>query len=286
MSTFAPSLLRRGARRRSLARFGGVITTAAAAILVLIVLLAIFAPLLAPYSPIEQRFSDGIFLPPLSPAHILGTDQLARDILSRALYGLRTSLFVSVLAVTISVVGGGTIGIVSGYRGGVVDAALMRLMDALLSFPTLVLALVIAVSLGPSLENTIFAIGVVGVPGFARLTRAQTQRVIQSEYVTAARVTGAGALRIGVVHIIPNIIGPVVGQAVLALGFAIPAEATLSFLGLGVQPPSPSLGNMIADGYTSLARSPWVLLVPAVIVMLIVVSSSLVADELLARRDA
>jgi ABC-type dipeptide/oligopeptide/nickel transport system permease subunit len=257
----------------------------AAVVLGLIVLLALIGPLFAPYSPLAQDFSQGNLLPPGSHGHLLGTDQLARDILSRAIYGLRTSLFVSIVAVAISVGVGSAVGILCGYRGGAVDAALMRLMDALLSFPTLVLALVIAVSLGPSLRNTIFAIGVVGIPGFSRLVRAQTQRIMGMEYVTAAKVTGSGPLRISAVHIVPNIIGPIVGQAVLALGYAIPAEATLSFLGLGVQPPSPSLGNMISDGYVSLGRSPWVLLVPAVLVMLTVASSSLVADELLARLD-
>jgi ABC-type dipeptide/oligopeptide/nickel transport system permease subunit len=258
----------------------GWITAFAAFVLAAIVAASLLGPVLAPYPPELQRFNDGILLPPGSEGHLLGTDQLARDLLSRLLVGARTSLMIAASAVAIGLFAGGAIGIIAGFWGGVLDAILMRIMDGVLAFPILVLALVIAASLGPNLRNTVIAISVVMVPSFARLVRAQTMRVMRLEYVAAARVAGASALRISLYHIVPNIWGPIFAQAVLAVGVAIPAEATLSFLGLGVQLPTPSWGNMIADGYAALSRSPWVMAIPSIGIILTVTSASVLADAL------
>jgi peptide/nickel transport system permease protein len=265
-------------RLRSALSGFSAIELAAGAVLLVVVSAAVFGPMLAPYPPALQRFQDGILLPPGSPGHLLGTDQLARDILSRLLVGTRTSLSISLISVLIGLGLGGWIGVVAASRGGWVDAVLMRVMDALLAFPALVLALIIAVSLGPSVSNTVIAIAVVMVPGFARLARARALQVKGSDFVAAARAIGASRRRIIVRHIIPNIWGPLVAQAILAMGSAIPAEATLSFLGLGVQLPNPSWGNMIADGYAILSRSPWGIVFPAIAMVLTVGSASIFGD--------
>ncbi|GIU97827.1 MAG: dipeptide ABC transporter permease DppC [Actinomycetota bacterium] len=244
----------------------------------LIVLLAILGPLLAPYPPEEQRFADGVLLGPGSPGHLLGTDQLARDLLSRLLVGTRVSLGVALAAVVLGLGLGLLIGGIAGMRGGWVDAVLMRAMDALLAFPALVLALVIAAALGPSLRTTVLAISIVMAPGFARLVRSLTLRERARDYVAAARASGASAGRIARVHILPNIWAPLGAQAALAFGHAIPAEAALSFLGLGVQLPDPSWGNMISEGYAYLSLSPWGVVLPSIMIVCTVASISILAD--------
>jgi ABC-type dipeptide/oligopeptide/nickel transport system permease subunit len=255
---------------------------AAAVVLAAIVVMAVAGPLLAPYDPTLQRFADGILQPPLSAGHLLGTDQLARDLLSRLMAGARTSLAIAGGATLMGLVTGVLIGVVAGFRGGVADTVLMRVMDAMLAFPALVLALVIAASLGPNGRNTAIAIAVVQVPGFARVARSLTLRERERDYVNAARVAGASATRIVRVHVIPNVWGPIAAQAVLALGHAVPSEAALSFLGLGVQPPTPSWGNMIAEGYQYIDKSAWPMVLPAICIVLTVGSISLLADA--ARR--
>jgi peptide/nickel transport system permease protein len=260
--------------------FGGLVEAAAIGVLGLVALIAIVGPDIAPYSPTQQRFQDGTLLPPGSKAHLLGTDQLARDLLSRLLVGTRVSMALALSAIGAGLLIGALIGLATGYARGWLDSALMRTMDALLAFPMVVLALAIAAALGPGFRNTLIAISVVQVPGFARLVRAQTLRVMTQDYVRAAKAIGAKPVRVVGLHVIPNIWGPVVAQGVLALGSTIPAAATLSFLGLGVQPPSPDWGNMIADGYQALSRSPWVMLLPSLAIVLTVSAASIVADGL------
>jgi peptide/nickel transport system permease protein len=260
--------------------FGGLVEAAAIGVLGLVALIAIVGPDIAPYSPTQQRFQDGTLLAPGSKAHLLGTDQLARDLLSRLLVGTRVSMALALSAIGAGLLIGALIGLATGYARGWLDSVLMRTMDALLAFPMVVLALAIAAALGPGFRNTLIAISVVQVPGFARLVRAQTLRVMTHDYVRAAKAIGAKPVRVVGLHVIPNIWGPVVAQGVLALGSTIPAAATLSFLGLGVQPPSPDWGNMIADGYQALSRSPWVMLLPSLAIVLTVSAASIVADGL------
>jgi peptide/nickel transport system permease protein len=207
------------------------------------VLLALLAPLLTPYNPIVGDASDGNLAP--GPAHWLGTDDQGRDVLSRVLFGARLSLSVAVIAVLIGVVFGVSIGMVAGYAGGLVDLLLMRVIDALLAFPALLLAISITAALGPQIQNAMIAIGVVAVPLYARLTRGQVLTLREREYVTAARAIGVRPGRIVLAHILPNMANTLIVQLTLTAAFAILQEAVLSFLGLGAQPPTPSWGQDI-----------------------------------------
>jgi peptide/nickel transport system permease protein len=212
-------------------------------LVVLLVLVAICAPLLSPYDPTVGDVSDGL-LPP-SPTHWLGTDDLGRDVLTLVMYGSRISLGVAVISVSIGLLVGVTIGLVAGYAGGTIDLLLMRLIDALLAFPALLLAISITAALGPEIQNAMIAIGVVAIPLYARLTRAQVLSLREREYVTAARAIGVTPGRLALVHILPNIANALIVQATLTTAFAILQEAVLSFLGLGAQPPTPSWGQDI-----------------------------------------
>jgi peptide/nickel transport system permease protein len=212
-------------------------------LVLLLVLLALLAPLLTPYNPIVGDASDGNLAP--GPAHWLGTDDQGRDVLSRVLFGARLSLSVAVIAVLIGVVFGVSIGMVAGYAGGLVDLLLMRVIDALLAFPALLLAISITAALGPQIQNAMIAIGVVAVPLYARLTRGQVLTLREREYVTAARAIGVRPGRIVLAHILPNMANTLIVQLTLTAAFAILQEAVLSFLGLGAQPPTPSWGQDI-----------------------------------------
>jgi peptide/nickel transport system permease protein len=212
-------------------------------LVVLLVLVAICAPLLTRYDPIVGDISNSL-LPP-SGAHWLGTDDQGRDVLARVMYGSRISLSVGLISVTIGLVIGVTIGLVAGYAGGVVDLMLMRLVDALLAFPALLLAISITAALGPQIQNAMIAIGVVAIPVYARLTRGQVLALREREYVTAARAIGVNPGRIALRHILPNMANTLIVQATLTTAFAILQEAVLSFLGLGAQPPTPSWGQDI-----------------------------------------
>jgi peptide/nickel transport system permease protein len=208
-----------------------------------LLLVAIFAPLLTPYDPIVGDVLNGNLAP--SFAHWLGTDDQGRDVLTRVMFGARLSLSVAAISVTIGLVSGVTIGMVAGYAGGVVDLLLMRVIDALLSFPALLLAISITAALGPQIQNAMIAIGVVAIPVYARLTRGQVLSLREREYVTAARAIGVTPGRIALQHILPNMANTLIVQATLTTAFAILQEAVLSFLGLGAQPPSPSWGQDI-----------------------------------------
>ena len=255
---------------------------AAASLVALLFLVALLAPVISPHDPIATE-PDNSYLPPLSPAHLLGTDELGRDLLSRTLWGARVSLPVAFVAVGVGLIVGGLIGLISGYRGRITDLLLMRLIDALLAFPGLILAVAIVAALGPSLTNAMIAIGVVAVPVYARLVRGQVLQLREMEFITATRSLGATPLRLVFRHLVPNLLNPVIVQVSLSAGFAILAEATLSFLGLGAQVPTPDWGQMINSGARFLNNDPWLAIVPGVAISLTVYSFNFLGDSL---RDA
>jgi len=251
------------------------------AVVAALVLAAAGAPWLAPYDPTEQALER--MLEPPGRAHLLGTDDLGRDILSRLLYGARVSLLVGVLSVGLSLGIGVMLGLVAGYRGGWVDEVVMRVMDGLLAFPALVLALAITAALGPSLKNALLAIGIVGIPGFARLVRGQVLSLRAQEFVEAARAAGGGDARIVLRHIVPGTLAPVVVHASLRVAFAVLAEAGLSFLGLGTQPPTPSWGAMLSAGREYLEMAPWLSVGPGAAIFVTTLGFNFLGDGL---RDA
>jgi peptide/nickel transport system permease protein len=251
------------------------------AILILVGAAAVFAPLISPYDPKTQDVR-AIFADP-SRAHLLGTDDLGRDILSRIIWGARASLSVGLASVTIAVVCGVTLGLVAGYFGSWVDSVISRVLDIVFSFPTILLALGVVAMLGPSSTNTMIAIGVVYTPVYARLARSMTISTKRREFIEAALVAGSTKPRILIRHIFPNITAPLIIQASLSLSMAILTEASLSFLGLGTQPPDPSWGTMVATGQRLVELSPWQAVFPGFAIVLTVLGFNLVGDGL---RDA
>jgi peptide/nickel transport system permease protein len=257
-------------------------TVASMVIIALVILAALFAPVISPYDPAKQQFGDALAGP--SPHHLFGADNLGRDVFSRVVYGSRVSLQVGLIAVTIALVIGTTLGLIAGYNGnGKLDTIIMRCMDALLAFPTLVLALAITAALGPRLRNVMIAVGVIGIPGYARLVRGQVLSVSKREYIESARVVGAGTGRILWRHVLPNVTAPIIVQASLGIAFAILAEASLSFLGLGVQPPTPSWGGMLAVGKDWLDRAAWMAIAPGSAIFITVLAFNFLGDGI---RDA
>jgi len=248
----------------------------------LLFLIALLSPVISPHDPLATD-PDNSYLRPLSPGHLLGSDELGRDLLSRVLWGARVSLPVAFVAVAVGLVAGGLIGLTSGYAGGLVDLLLMRLMDALLAFPGLILAIAIVAALGPGLRNAMIAIGIVAVPVYARLVRAVVLQLKEMEFVVATRSLGASPARLIVAHFIPNLLNPIIVQVSLSAGFAMLAEATLSFLGLGAQLPTPDWGQMISSGASFLTNDPWLAIVPGAAISVTVYSFNLLGDSL---RDA
>ncbi len=246
-------------------------------IIIVFTLAAIFAPLVAPYDPTKQKVTNA--LRPPSIENILGTDQLGRDIFSRILYGSQASLQVGLIAVGIAMFAGVTLGLIAGYwSNSWLEQIIMRAMDALLAFPALVLALALVAALGPSLQNAIIAVGIVGIPAYARLTRGQVLSVKEHEFVLAARTIGASDTRIIIRHILPNVTAPLIVQSSLGIAFAILAEAGLSFLGLGVKPPTPSWGEMLASGRGYLEIDPWLVIGPGTAIFLAVLGFNFLGD--------
>jgi ABC-type dipeptide/oligopeptide/nickel transport system permease subunit len=266
-------MLRRALTARG-AKFGAIVLLA-------VLLMALFAPLLAPYDPLKQDLNDVLAAP--NAQHLLGTDNNGRDVLSRVIWGTRVSLIAGVVSVTMAVIVGCLIGLAAGYWGGQVDGVLMRLIDAVLSFPALVLALALGAVLGAGLGGVLIALAVVYTPTFARLMRGQVLTVRAREYVQAARVLGGADWWILQRHILPNSASPIVVQASLSVGFAILAEASLSFLGLGVQPPDPSWGSMINTGRGYLQQAPWIVFGPGAALFVTVLGMNFVGDAV---RDA
>jgi peptide/nickel transport system permease protein len=245
------------------------------------IVLALFASLIAPYDPLATSWT--LVRKPPSALHWFGTDDLGRDVLSRVIYGTRASLTAGAISVCIAFSVGVPLGLLSGYRGGFLDALISRITDAMLACPFLILAIALAAFLGPSLGNAMIAIGISTTPIFVRLTRGQTMNVKVEDYVEAARAVGNPPWRIALVHILPNIMPALLVQATLSIAAAIIAEAALSFLGLGQQPPAPSWGSMLNAAQRFLTNAPWMALWPGLGIFLVVLSFNLVGDGL---RDA
>jgi len=263
--------------------------TAVAGLLIVsfFVITAIFAPLLSPHNPVETSLYDQLKPPVWQEGgaweNILGTDDLGRDILSRLIYGARVSLLVSVFSVGIAFCFGTLFGSVAGYYKGKWDSIIMRIMDIILAFPYLLLAIVVVAFLGPSLQNCMMAIGITYIPRFARIVRGSVLEECEKDYVTAARSIGAKDLRIIFIAIIPNCLGPLIVQTTLSFASAILDAAALSFLGLGAQPPTPEWGAMIARSRSLILRASWVMTFPGIAILLAVLGFNLFGDGL---RDA
>jgi peptide/nickel transport system permease protein len=268
----------RRARRRLCRRPGAVFGLA---VVVLFVVLAAFAPWLAPFDPIETSWSAIRQAP--SAAHWFGTDDIGRDVLSRVVWGTRASLLAGVVSVSISLACGVPIGLAAGFVGGFVDALISRLTDAFLACPFLILAIALAAFLGPNLSNAMIAIGVSATPIFVRLTRAQVLNVKVEDFIEAARALGNSPLRIALRHVLPNVLPPLIVQATLAIAAAVIAEASLSFLGLGQQPPAPSWGSMLNTAKNYVDNAPWMAIWPGLAIFVLVLAFNLLGDGL---RDA
>ncbi len=266
-------LVAAGMRERRLVIFG--------AIVLIMVVIGVLAPLLAPYDPYQTAPTQTLQQP--SFAHLLGTDSLGRDQLSRVIHGTRISLAVAVIAVSISLGGGVSLGLVAGYLGGWLDQIFSRLIDAMLAFPGVLLAIAVTSALGPSLRNAMIAVGLIGIPLYFRLTRGQVLQAREQDYVTAAAVLGSSRIRILLRHILPNIANPMIVAASISSSTSILALAALGFLGIGPQPPDPDWGSMINAASSLLERSPWLSFGPGLAIFLTVFSFSMLGDGL---RDA
>jgi ABC-type dipeptide/oligopeptide/nickel transport system permease subunit len=247
----------------------------------LLVMSALFAPLLAPYDPYEQNLA--MVLQDASPAHWLGTDTLGRDTLSRIIFGSRIALLIGVGTVALAATVGTTLGMIAAYFGGLVFTLIMRLTDAMMAIPALLLALVVSTLLGSGITAVIIAVALALVPGYIRLMAGQVLTTKQNEYVTAARAIGANKTAVMFRHILPNCVSPLIVQVTLVIGLAILIEATLSFLGLGIKPPTAAWGSMVYDGYRYLALRPILSIGPGLAIMLVVFAFNMVGDGL---RDA
>ncbi len=258
-------------RRNPSAMAGLVITSA-------FVMVAVAAPWLTPYHPLKNDLSSAL-LPP-SPTHPLGTDQLGRDVLARVLYGSRISLTVGLVVQSISLTVGTALGLVAGFFGGRVDGVIVGLTNAMLAFPSLLFAIAIMSVLGPGLYNVFIALGVLAWPTVCRLVRGEILSLKQREFVEAARAVGAGTLRIMLRHLLPNCMGPVIVVGTLGVATAILSEASLSFLGLGAQPPTPSWGSMIGRGRDYIFSAPWMVVAPGAAICLTILGLNMLGDGL------
>ena len=259
-----------GFRRHKMASFG-------AALVVLVALCALLAPWLSPHDPLEQNVLLRLAPPTAFP---LGNDSFGRDILSRILWGGRVSLYVSTLAVLIAIVVGGALGILAGYIGGLFDRVVMAAMDVLLSFPTLVMGLLVVAMLGPTVGNLILAITLTAIAPFARIARAPTLTVKERDFVEAGRALGFSNLRLMLVHILPNVLDDILVMAALWLATAIRTEASLSFIGLGVRPPTATWGGMIREGFENILDSPWLAIFPSLAILVVMFGLNMLGDGL------
>lgn len=254
---------------------------------VFLVVLALLAPIVAPYAPQEQ-YRDAVLVPPAwqeggRAAFLLGTDQVGRDILSRLIFGTRYSLFIGLIVTTIALTGGILLGLIAGYFRGWVDTVIMRVMDVILAFPSLLLALVLVAVMGPGLTNAMISVALVYQPHFVRLTRAAVMSEKTRDYVVAAKVAGAGPLRLMFKTILPNCMAPLIVQATLSFSNAILDAAALGFLGMGAQPPTPEWGTMLAEAREFILRAWWVVTLPGLAILITVLAINLMGDGL---RDA
>jgi len=257
------------------------VAVAGLAVILLFIFVAIFAPLITPYDPVQTSWSAIRKAP--SGAHWMGTDENGRDVLARVIFGARASLLAGVVAVLIAAGIGVPAGLLAGFAEGWIDTILSRIVDAMLACPFLILAIALAAFLGPDLTNAMIAIGVSTAPRFMRVARAATLDAASNDYVEAARAIGNPGWRVAVRHVLPNIVPPVMVQGTLAIAAAIIAEASLSFLGLGQQPPAPSWGSMLNSAQRFLSQAPWLAVFPGLAIFLAVLSFNLVGDGL---RDA
>ncbi|MCA1645558.1 MAG: ABC transporter permease [Chloroflexi bacterium] len=270
-----------GLRRAARQVFGSPLMIFGFGIMLLLVVAAIFAPLLAPGDPTQMQL--GQRMRPPSPQHFFGTDDLGRDILSRVIWGARVSLQIGLIVVGLAGTSGFLLGATSGYGRGFFDGVVMRLMDIILAFPPLILAMAIASFLGPDLNNAMLAIAVVHVPKYTRLARSEALALREQLYVVAARSSGASAWRIVTRHIMPNSLASILVVATLDFGLVILTAASLGFIGLGAQPPTPEWGLMVADGRKYLIDAPWLATFPGLTIMIVVIAANVFGDGL---RDA
>ena len=252
-----------------------------------LVVVAVFAQLIAPHDP-TQQYRDALLVPPVwqeggRADFLLGTDAVGRDMLSRLIFGAQYSLFIGIVVVAIALIGGIFVGLLAGFFGGWVDTVIMRVMDVILAFPSLLLALVLVAVLGPGLTNAMIAIAIVYQPHFARLTRAAVMGEKEREYVTAARVAGAGTMRLMFKTILPNCLAPLIVQATLSFSSAVLDSAALGFLGMGAQPPASEWGTMLAEAREFILRAWWVVTLPGLAILVSVLAINLMGDGL---RDA
>jgi peptide/nickel transport system permease protein len=258
-------------------------------ILVVLVFVAIFANVITPYPPNEMSLTDRLtppfFMPEGSPSHLLGTDNLGRDILSRMLFGARISLSVSLLVIAISSVIGTTLGMIAGYLGGRFDALLMRVTDAALAFPALLIALLLGVALGPSFGTVVLALSALGWAPYSRMMRGEVVKLRGEDFVAQARIIGSSTVRIIMKHIFPNVINTLVVLMTMSVGLVILIEASLSFLGAGIPPPTPSWGSMVSDGRNLFAQAWWISLFPSLAIGLVVLSGNFLGDWIRDKMD-
>jgi peptide/nickel transport system permease protein len=243
-----------------------------------ITIVAIAAPWISPYDPLEQDVFHR--LTPPEGSHFMGTDEYGRDVLSRLIWASRISLIVGVASIMVGLGIGTVMGMVAGYKGGLIDTGIMRMVDVLLAFPTLITGVMVAALLGPGLDKLIISIGIVFAPRFARLAYGPTLMVKEREYVHSARVIGASTFRIVSHYLLPNIFGEVLAAGTLWVGTAIMTEASLSFLGLGISPPTPTWGNMIKSGIDRLSNAPWISIFPGLFILIAVLSFNMIGDGL------
>jgi peptide/nickel transport system permease protein len=278
-STLDPVVTSSGASPRWVRRFSrNKLVVCGGAIVLVVLLAAVFAPILAPYSPYQQFTADHLVGP--SRTYPLGTDELGRDILSRILFGARISIQVAAISVSIGLIIGGALGLLATYHGGAWDMVIMRLADILFAFPSLLLAIAVLAVLGPSLANVMVAIGIIFIPIFIRVTRAAGLVIMQEQYVEASKASGAGPGRIMLRHVLPNAMAPLLVQITLAISYAILAEAALSFLGLGAQPPEPSWGSMLSIGRGYMTFAPWTAFAPGMAIFIAVLGFNILGDGL------
>ncbi len=265
-------------RRRSIAWRRVRLLIIGGALVLLVVVSALFAQWIAPYSPYDLDVASMLQRP--SAEHWLGTDEFGRDVLSRTIFAARISLQVAVVAVTVGLVGGTVIGVGAAYFGGILDVSLMRAMELIFSFPAILLAIVLMASLGTSILNAMVAIGIIFIPGFPRLARASTQNVLRQSYIDAARTVGMADSRILTREILPNVMTPLLVEAMTAFAYAVILESSLSFLGSGAQPPEPSWGNMLNTGRGFMSQAPWLGIVPGLALFIGVLGFNLLGDGL------
>lgn len=274
-TSVAPAWIARLARHR----FG----LAGAVILTLLVAVAILAPVIAPHDPLALRGAERLQAP--SPDHLFGTDMFGRDVLSRVIWGARSSLLVAFAAVAVACLAALLIGTLAGFVGGLLDEVLMRVMDVFFAFPSLLLAIVLAAFLGPGIQNVVLAIAIVFTPPLSRVVRSGVLSVKGLDFVDAARALGAGRRRIALRHVLLNAWSPLIIQASVYLAYAVLTEASLSFIGLGVQPPTPSWGEMLSSSRSIMQRAPWAAIFPGLVLSLSVLSINFVADGIRAALD-